>query len=89
MNLTTHLITLHVKHSAWHKKAVSCCRCLSFQKVMLHLKAAVKVSVPKALRSPPQTKEALQHAQQAGCPIILALTKCDMLISAGGSCHLS
>ena len=25
-----------------------------------------------------QTKEALQHAQQAGCPIILALTKCDM-----------
>ncbi|CAL5229022.1 g12268 [Coccomyxa viridis] len=26
----------------------------------------------------PQTREALQHAQQAGCPIILALTKCDM-----------
>ncbi len=25
-----------------------------------------------------QTREALQHAQQAGCPIILALTKCDM-----------
>ncbi len=25
-----------------------------------------------------QTREALQHAQEAGCPIILALTKCDM-----------
>ena len=25
-----------------------------------------------------QTKEALSHAQAAGCPIILALTKCDM-----------
>ena len=25
-----------------------------------------------------QTREALSHAQAAGCPIILALTKCDM-----------
>jgi translation initiation factor IF-2 len=26
----------------------------------------------------PQTKEAIQHARSAGCPIIVALSKCDM-----------
>jgi translation initiation factor IF-2 len=25
----------------------------------------------------PQTKEALHHAQASGCPIVVALTKCD------------
>lgn len=26
----------------------------------------------------PQTKEALAHAKAAGCPIVVALTKCDL-----------
>lgn len=26
----------------------------------------------------PQTKEALAHARSAGCPIVVALTKCDL-----------
>ena len=26
----------------------------------------------------PQTREALAHAQASGCPIVVALTKCDM-----------
>lgn len=25
----------------------------------------------------PQTREAIQHAREAGCPIIVALSKCD------------
>ena len=27
----------------------------------------------------PQTREALAHARAAGCPIVVALTKCDLL----------
>ena len=26
----------------------------------------------------PQTREALAHARAAGCPIVVALTKCDL-----------
>ena len=26
----------------------------------------------------PQTKEAIAHAQASGCPIVVALTKCDL-----------
>lgn len=27
----------------------------------------------------PQTQEALHHAQASGCPIVVALTKCDVI----------
>ena len=53
--------------SPWRSPSVTC--------YSLQGKAVI---CPEQMVSSVQTKEALQHAQQAGCPIILAITKCDM-----------